>query len=69
MLFPESNVSQDSIKKIVQAGQEKGMELKIGCCPLYADAMGSPGSEGDTYLKMITYNAKMIASYLKNNKK
>lgn len=69
MLFPESNVSQDSIKKIVQAGREKGIELKIGCCPLYADAMGEPGSEGDTYLKMISYDAKMIASYLKDNKK
>lgn len=69
VLFPESNVSQDSIKKIVQAGREKGMELTIGCCPLYADAMGAPGSEGDTYLKMISYDAKMIANYLKDNKK
>lgn len=68
VLFSESNVSQDSIKKIVQAGREKGLELKIACCPLYADAMGPHGSEGDTYLKMVVYNAKMIASYLKDNK-
>jgi manganese/zinc/iron transport system substrate-binding protein len=69
VLFPESNVSQDSIRKIVQAGKEKGLELKIAyCCPLYADAMGAPGSEGDTYLKMVAYDAKIIADHLKDNK-
>jgi manganese/zinc/iron transport system substrate-binding protein len=65
VLFPESNVSRDSINKIVQAGREKGLELKLACCPLYGDAMGASGSEGDSYLKMIVYNAKMIASYMK----
>lgn len=64
MLFSESNVSRDSIIKIIQAGKEEGLNVKIACCPLYGDAMGSPGSEGDTYLKMMDYNAKMIASHL-----
>lgn len=64
-IFPESNVSRDSINKIVQAGKEKGLEIEIICCPLYADAMGPEGSEGDTYLKMMIYNAKMISRYLK----
>lgn len=64
VLFPESNVNRDSIKKITQAGKEKGLEVEIACCPLYADAMGGPGSEGDTYLKMILYDATMIAHYL-----
>lgn len=65
VLFPESTVSRDSINKIVQAGRDKGLDLRLGCCPLYSDALGEPGSDGDTYSKMLVYNAKMIASYLK----
>lgn len=68
VLFPESNVSQDSIKKIVQAGNEQGLNLKIACCPLYADAMGKPGSDGDTYLKMIKHDATIIANHLRGIK-
>lgn len=64
VLFPESNVSKDSIRKIVSAGKEKGLELSIAQVNLYADAMGKPGSEGDTYLKMIEYDAKAISKYL-----
>lgn len=67
VLFPESNVSKDSIRKIVQAGRERGLNLSVACVYLYADAMGAPGSDGDTYLKMIVHNAKSIAEYLRNN--
>lgn len=61
VIFSESNVSRDSIKKIVQACQEEGHAVSISCCPLYGDAMGQPGSEGDSYLKMILYNAQTLA--------
>lgn len=67
VLFPESNVSKDSIRKIVQAVNEKGMDVKISVAYLYADAMGRTGSDGDTYLKMIQHNASILASYLQNN--
>lgn len=67
VLFPESNVSRDSIHKILNAGKSKGMNLKIASEPLYADAMGVPGSSGDTYIKMIRHNAKTIAGYLQDN--
>ncbi len=67
MLFPESNVSKDSLRKIIQAGKEKGLNLKLAQDPLYADAMGKPGSDGDTYMKMIQHNANMIAHYLWKN--
>lgn len=67
VLFPESNVSRDSIKKILQAGKEKGMDLMIATPPLYADAMGAPGTDGDTYLKMVQHNAKAISHYLKDS--
>lgn len=66
LLFPESNVSRDSIKKILLAGQAHGLQLEIVCCPLYGDAMGPVGSEGDSYAKMIEYNAKTIAKYMKS---
>jgi manganese/zinc/iron transport system substrate-binding protein len=69
VLFPESNVSQDSIRKILQAGKEKGLDLTIATTYLYGDAMGSPGSDGDTYLKMILHNARVIALYLKGLQK
>lgn len=69
VIFPESNISRDSIRKIVQAAREKGMDVKIAMVPLYADAMGKEGSDGDTYLKMIQHNAKTIALYLQHNGK
>lgn len=64
LIFPESNVSRDSIRKILQAGQEQGLDVKIACCALYGDAMGQPGSEGDSYLKMILYNARTLSSHM-----
>lgn len=64
VIFPESNVSKDSIRKIVYAGQEKGLDLKIALVPLYGDAMGPPGSDGDSYVKMIQHNAQTISQYL-----
>jgi len=67
LLFPESNVSQDSIRKILQAGRAHGMNLQIACCPLYGDAKGAPGSEGDTYIKMIEYDARAIGDYMKRD--
>lgn len=60
VLFPESNVSKDSIRKIVSAGNEKGLKLYIADTYLYADAMGAPGSDGDTYLKMIKHDADTL---------
>jgi manganese/zinc/iron transport system substrate-binding protein len=67
VLFPESNVSKDSIRKIVQGAKEKGLDVQIATIYLYADAMGHPGSSGDTYKKMIQHNAKTIAKYLKGD--
>lgn len=57
VLFPESNISTDSIRKILSAGKEKGLNLRIASTSLYADAMGGEGTPGDTYLKMIKYDA------------
>ena len=64
LIFPESNVSRDSIRKIVQAGREKGLDVSIACCSLYGDAMGPKGSEGDTYMKMLLYNAHTLSGHM-----
>ena len=64
MIFAESNVSRDSIKKIVSAGKEKGLDLRIADVVLYADAMGRSGSDGDTYIKMIKHNARAMVTHL-----
>jgi manganese/zinc/iron transport system substrate-binding protein len=67
VIFPESNVSRDSIRKIVLAAKEEGINLKVADVFLYADAMGKSGSDGDTYLKMMQHNASVITSNLKAN--
>jgi manganese/zinc/iron transport system substrate-binding protein len=69
VIFPESNINRDSIRKIVEASRKKGLEVEIADTPLYSDAMGRPGSDGDTYLKMVSHNARTIASKLINNGK
>jgi zinc/manganese transport system substrate-binding protein len=38
--------------------------VKVGP-PLYSDALGQPGTDGDTYLKMMRYNADTLANALK----
>lgn len=67
VIFPESNVSKDSIRKIVSSGKEKGLNITIATCCLYADAMGEPGSDADTYQKMVEHNAQWITQHLKVN--
>jgi manganese/zinc/iron transport system substrate-binding protein len=64
ILFPESNLSKDSIRKIISAGREKGLDLKIADVSLYGDAMGAPGSTGDNYLKMIVHDAEALVQKL-----
>ncbi len=59
VLFPESNVSRDSIRKIASAGKELGLNIRVCSEPLYGDAMGDL-----TYLEMMKKNAETIAKYL-----
>lgn len=62
VLFPESNVSKDSIKKIVSAGRELGLSISICSEALYGDAMGS--SENKNYFDSMRHNAEVISRYL-----
>ncbi|HSX13663.1 MAG TPA: zinc ABC transporter substrate-binding protein [Chlamydiales bacterium] len=60
VLFPESNVSLDSIKKIANAGSELGIEIRVCNETLYGDSMS-----GLTYFEMMEKNAEIVARYLK----
>jgi manganese/zinc/iron transport system substrate-binding protein len=62
VLFPESNVSRDSIKKIVSAGRELGLQISICSDVLYGDAMGA--SENKSYFDSMRHNAEVISRYL-----
>ena len=60
VVFSESNVSKDSLKKIVSACHEKGLMVRIASKTLYADALGGKNSDAETYLKMIQCNVKVL---------
>lgn len=55
-LFPETNVSRDSITKIVSSCKSYGLDVKIARRALYGDSMG----EG-SYQEMMEHNAKAIS--------
>lgn len=57
VLFPESNVSKDSLRKIVNAAKEKGFVIRLCKEELYGDSMGNASS----YLDMISHNVELIA--------
>jgi manganese/zinc/iron transport system substrate-binding protein len=68
VLFAESNVSLDSIKKIVDAGAKQGLQLCIAKEALYGDAMGNLDQKAGTYLGMMQSNANVIYTNLKENR-
>ena len=49
-------------KLMQRLAQEAGVKLAP---PLYTDALGKEGSEGDTYIKMMRYNVTTIVNSLK----
>lgn len=63
VVFPETNVNEDALKKIVSICREKGHYVKISTIPLYGDAMGAQGTGADTYLQMIEHNISTLYHY------
>ena len=59
VVFPESNVSRDSIRKIAAAGRELGLEIRLSSDPLYGDSMS-----GLSYLEMMRRNGETLVKYL-----
>lgn len=63
IVFPESNVSKDSLRKIVSSCKDMGHQVEISSEALYGDAMGGKDSDANTYLKMIEHNASVLLHY------
>lgn len=60
VVFPESNVSPDALRKIVSACKEKGMDVHISPESLYGDSMGPPGSMAGSYPGMVEYDGMVL---------
>lgn len=58
VLFPESNVSLDSIRKIAIAGKKKGISLRVCSDALYGDSIQG------SYLDSMLHNAETIHRFL-----
>jgi len=58
-IFAENIANTDLLN---QVAQEAG--VKVGP-PLYTDALGQPGTDGDTYVRLIRYNVGVFAEALK----
>lgn len=59
VLFTESGISEDSIRKVLTAVNAKGLDVKICEKELYADSMIQTEDE-IPYLEMIRYNANIL---------
>lgn len=62
VLFSESNVNTDSLRKLLDAAQEKGLRVHIAQQPLFGDSMSGPGENLQAYEKMIHHNIEVIIS-------
>ncbi len=65
VIFPESNVSQDSLKKIVDCAEKMGLKVEIANDMLYGDAGCKSTKEEISYIKMMRHNAETIHRYLR----
>lgn len=59
VVFPETNVNSDSLKKIVSVCRERGLEVKVAEVPLYGDTMAGANS----YLEMMEHNIQTLRKY------
>jgi manganese/zinc/iron transport system substrate-binding protein len=62
VVFAESNVSRDSLKKIISASKEKKHPVNFSQRVLYGDAMGSYDEPVSSYLEMMKKNADTLCS-------
>lgn len=63
-VFVESSIPTKSMEAVIAGAKEKGHEIEIGG-ELYSDSLGEPGSDADTYIKMVRHNVSTIVSALK----
>ncbi|WP_019635885.1 metal ABC transporter solute-binding protein, Zn/Mn family [Paenibacillus fonticola] len=63
-VFVESSIPPKAMEAVIAGAKEKGHLVKIGG-ELYSDSMGEPGSDADTYIKMVRHNVNTIVEALK----
>lgn len=65
-VFPESSVPDKGLQSVIQAVKQKyaGFEVALATESLYSDALGTPGSDADTYEKMVKHNVRVIVKAL-----
>ncbi len=59
VIFPENNLSSDSLEKVKEACAHRGVEIHLAKSTLYGDTLGGKG-----YLEMLEYNAGVLESNL-----
>ncbi len=64
VVFPESNLSPDSLRKVASVCKQRGFPVLICTKPLYGDSVGSKKDNADSYVGMMRSNARTIHSYL-----
>ncbi|NGX51582.1 MAG: Periplasmic zinc-binding protein TroA [Chlamydiae bacterium] len=65
VVFPESNINRDALKKIVSICREKGLDVTIAEIPLYGDTMGGEGAGAESHMEMIEHNVQTLIRNLK----
>ncbi len=59
VVFPESNINSDALRKIIKVCQARKHRVRIAKSPLYGDSMGTANS----YLEMIEHNIDILVSH------
>lgn len=62
-MFVEASISPRGIEAVRAAVRDRGFEVQIGGT-LYGDALGSPGTNAETYLGMVRENVRLIVAGL-----
>jgi ABC-type Zn uptake system ZnuABC Zn-binding protein ZnuA len=61
-VFSEASLPPKTAEAVAH---EAGVRVVAGDDALYGDTLGPPGSDGDTYLKMMAHNTRVIVDNLR----
>ena len=61
-IFAESSLPAKTAETVAR---DAGVRIVAGEGSLYADSLGPPGSDGDTYLKMVRHNTRQLVDNLR----
>jgi manganese/zinc/iron transport system substrate-binding protein len=67
-VFTETSVPDKGLKAVMEAvrSKYKGFEVRLAEDKLYSDALGTPGSGGETYVGMVRHNVDAIVRALRD---